>query len=312
MNNTVLIPASRVSVTATAKYLKLFEGFPILHAKFIPLGSKLVLPLKTDFSPFSLEMIAESNSSVLLSYFDATMKFETPELEQTFTEIKQKQYRMFTIDKYAQELAREILQLATIQKERMVSELQELYTLDRTQFDQAVKQLSVPASPRWRNFAFAAEANIANEYWKIMGNVFRELGWEFEKRSKRPAENATNALLNYSYAILKSVLNSIILVHGLDPFVGFLHTLRPGRESLTLDLMEPFRQYVDAALLEALLSEAMKQHYFKTEGSGIVLQDKAKELVQAFFYKKFMLGTQAPITSIIELIGLLVQRLETQ
>lgn len=53
-----------------------------------------------------------------------------------------------------------------------------------------------------------------------------------------------NSLLNYGYGILYSTVWGAVLNAGLEPFAGFLHTDRPGKPSLVLDLVEEFRQPV--------------------------------------------------------------------
>lgn len=49
---------------------------------------------------------------------------------------------------------------------------------------------------------------------------------------------------------------------GLDPQVGFLHQLRPGRPSLALDLIEEFRPVVDALVLDLLTRGILQPQHF--------------------------------------------------
>jgi CRISPR-associated endonuclease Cas1 len=72
----------------------------------------------------------------------------------------------------------------------------------------------------------------------------------FAGRSRRPPADPLNALLSYLYAVLHGRCVAAALAAGLEPGVGFLHSLRAGRHALALDLMEPFRpMVVDAAVL---------------------------------------------------------------
>ncbi len=62
-----------------------------------------------------------------------------------------------------------------------------------------------------------------------------------------------NSLLNYGYGILYNRVLSAATRAGLDPFAGFVHTDRPGKPSLVLDLIEEFRApIVDRAIVGAL------------------------------------------------------------
>ena len=63
----------------------------------------------------------------------------------------------------------------------------------------------------------------------------------FEQRSRRPPLDRANALMSFVYSILTSDCIAALQGVGLDPYVGFLHTDRPGRASLALDLVEEFR-----------------------------------------------------------------------
>jgi CRISPR-associated protein Cas1 len=63
----------------------------------------------------------------------------------------------------------------------------------------------------------------------------------FHERSRRPPKDPINALLSFVYTLLASECVAACEGVGLDPQVGFLHALRPGRPALALDLMEELR-----------------------------------------------------------------------
>src|SRR5215218_1245033 len=65
----------------------------------------------------------------------------------------------------------------------------------------------------------------------------------------RHASHPVNAMLNYAYAVLESQMRIAIVSYGLDPAIGYLHTMRRGRVALVYDLMEPLRPLVDRLLL---------------------------------------------------------------
>jgi CRISPR-associated protein Cas1 len=89
----------------------------------------------------------------------------------------------------------------------------------------------------------AAEGNAARQYWAAARWVVPEAyGWT--ERSGRGARDPINSLLNYGYGILYGQIERALVLAGLDPFAGFIHVDRPGKPSLTLDLIEEFRQVV--------------------------------------------------------------------
>ncbi|MEN9935151.1 MAG: hypothetical protein RLZZ387_1730 [Chloroflexota bacterium] len=88
-----------------------------------------------------------------------------------------------------------------------------------------------------------AEGQAAARYWRAVGQVLpAELGWP--GRHTQGASDRFNQALNYGYAVLRSQVRQALLLAGLDPHAGFLHADRPGKPSLSLDLIEEFRQAV--------------------------------------------------------------------
>ena len=74
---------------------------------------------------------------------------------------------------------------------------------------------------------------------------------------------------------------------GLDPQVGFLHTLRPGRAALALDLMEEFRPWADRLALTLINRGQVKADDFDLrEGGGVALQPDARKAVVVAFQER--------------------------
>lgn len=93
----------------------------------------------------------------------------------------------------------------------------------------------------------------------------------FDGRSRRPARDATNALLSYLYAVLAGTAATAACASGLDPNTGFFHAERPGRPALVLDLVEPFRvAVVDAAVIAAIHRREFSAEAFETQEDGSV------------------------------------------
>lgn len=110
----------------------------------------------------------------------------------------------------------------------------------------------------------------------------------FDGRNRRPPRDPINALLSFLYALLRHDCVSALTAVGLDPFVGFLHTDRAGRESLALDLMEEFRPWVERLALTLLNRGELKAAQFVArDGGAVELADAArKTLVAAYQQRK--------------------------
>ena len=59
-----------------------------------------------------------------------------------------------------------------------------------------------------------------------------------------------NAILNYGYAILRSVVARAIVSSGLHPALGIFHKNKYNAFCLADDLMEPYRPFVDNIVRE--------------------------------------------------------------
>lgn len=95
----------------------------------------------------------------------------------------------------------------------------------------------------------AAEGRGAESYWRGVRRLLRaEFDWP--GRRTQGATDPLNVAINYGYGILYSQVERALLLAGLDPYGGYLHTDRPGKPSLELDLIEEFRQpVVDRTIL---------------------------------------------------------------
>ena len=93
----------------------------------------------------------------------------------------------------------------------------------------------------------------------------------FNGRSKRPPMDNVNALLSFAYTILANNCAAALQSVGLDPYVGFMHRLRPGRSSLALDLMEELRPVIaDRFVLSCINKKIITAKHFDEQESGAV------------------------------------------
>ena len=96
------------------------------------------------------------------------------------------------------------------------------------------------------------EGEAASIYFSVFDELIlqQKKDFSFRGRSKRPPMDNVNAMLSFVYTLITNQITSAMAVVGLDPCVGYLHTERPGRASLALDLIEEFRAvYADRFVL---------------------------------------------------------------
>jgi CRISPR-associated protein Cas1 len=94
-----------------------------------------------------------------------------------------------------------------------------------------------------RERLLSVEGRAAQKYWDgVRRLLLADLDWP--GRRTQEAEDPLNCALNYGYGILYGQVERALVLAGLDPYGGYLHTDRPGKPSLVLDLIEEFRQVV--------------------------------------------------------------------
>lgn len=99
-----------------------------------------------------------------------------------------------------------------------------------------------------------AEGRAAQKYWAGIKLAVSGLQ-DWSGRKGRGATDAFNSALNYGYGILYGQIERAIVLAGLEPFAGFIHVDRPGKPSLTLDLIEEFRQPVVDRTIAAMFNQ---------------------------------------------------------
>ncbi len=109
----------------------------------------------------------------------------------------------------------------------------------------------------------------AKRYFSQWSSSLISAGLRFTGRVRRPPLDPVNALLSFGYTLLATRCVAAVEHLGLDPHVGFLHSIRPGRPSLALDLMEEFRApIVDRLVLTLINRRQLVENDFQTDPVG--------------------------------------------
>jgi len=134
------------------------------------------------------------------------------------------------------------------------------------------------------------EGDAAAAYFDAFGLLVREdraaLG--FTLRSRRPPRDPMNALLSFLYTLLRIDCVAALEGVGLDPQVGFLHALRPGRPALALDLMEELRPVVADRLALGLVNrrQLTRADFEEREGGAVLLTEQGRRTVLVAYQKR--------------------------
>ncbi len=119
--------------------------------------------------------------------------------------------------------------------------------------------------------------------------VAQRTDFEMKSRNRRPPLDPMNALLSFLYTLLAHECRGALEGVGLDPQIGFLHEVRPGRPALALDLMEEFRApLADRVALSLVNLKQLARRDFQVSETGAVQMDDAarKTVLMAWQQKK--------------------------
>ncbi len=115
------------------------------------------------------------------------------------------------------------------------------------------------------------EGAAATIYFRVFGKLIQQPGFPFQKRTRRPPLDRTNALLSLCYTLLNNTVQSVVSSSGLDPYYGVFHQPEYGRPSLGLDLMEEFRPVIADTLVLGLINRGIARPADFVEEAGAEL-----------------------------------------
>lgn len=134
------------------------------------------------------------------------------------------------------------------------------------------------------------EGQVAKSYFYIFDSLYTQQREDFllSGRSKRPPLDATNATLSFLYTICTNDIASALECVGLDPYIGFFHTLRSGRVSLACDIVEEFRCLIERLVISIINLKVLNKSDFEKQVSGAVLLNESgrKKVINAWQNKK--------------------------
>lgn len=135
------------------------------------------------------------------------------------------------------------------------------------------------------------EGHAANAYFDVFSHLIlhQKDDFPFNGRNRRPPKDEVNAMLSFVYTLIANDVAAALESVGLDPYVGFMHTLRPGRTSLALDMMEEMRAYLGDRLVLSMINrrQITKKDFIRQGDESFVMTDNCrKELLTTWQKRK--------------------------
>lgn len=145
------------------------------------------------------------------------------------------------------------------------------------------------------------EGEAARGYFAALNLIVKPQArehFQLDGRSRRPPLDRFNALLSFLYSMLMNDCRAALEAVGLDPQLGFLHAVRPGRAALALDLEEEFRSISADRLALTLINrgQVTTEDFDLREGGAVLLNDKGRRKVVTAWQERKQEEVTHPLT----------------
>ncbi len=144
-------------------------------------------------------------------------------------------------------------------------------------FKKEIEDLTGTLDEKRQNF-LGIEGMASRIYFQAISSVMPPK-YMFNGRSRNPAKDEFNCMLNYGYGVLYSMVEKACIISGLDPYIGFLHTDNYNKKSFVFDIIENFRIFVDKTVVHLFTKKQVKDKYFDKIPNGLSLNKEGKAVL---------------------------------
>lgn len=134
----------------------------------------------------------------------------------------------------------------------------------------------------------AIEANARGRYFSCFNDMLPSDDFFFSKRTRRPPEDALNALISFGNTVLYNYISNEIRKTSLNVKIGFLHSTNRRAESLNLDIAEIFKPIIVDRVIFTLINKHIinEKLHFDYDGNKVWLTPDGKRIFLRQYYKK--------------------------
>jgi CRISPR-associated protein Cas1 len=136
------------------------------------------------------------------------------------------------------------------------------------------------------NRILGIEGNISRIYFSTLSKLLPKIH-QFEKRSSRPAKDAFNAFLNYGFGILYGKVERALIIAGLDPYIGLLHSDNYNKKSLVFDFIEQYRILIEKPVFYLFSRRKVKNDLYDEIKNGVTLNEAGKKFFVPILMESF-------------------------
>lgn len=144
----------------------------------------------------------------------------------------------------------------------------------KNKLSQAEGEVISDVAPSFRGWEGAASRRYFQAVAEVLPPAYR-----FESRSKHPATDRFNALLDYGYGMLYGKVEGTLIKAGIDPYIGIFHRDDYNRPVLVYDVIERYRVWIDYVVIQLSRQEAFPEECFVERNGGIWLEGLGKRIL---------------------------------
>jgi len=231
----------------------------------------------------AMRWLSKHDVSIALLNWNGNLLSNTMSQETLNAKLKIKQYEKYLNPELRLYIAGQIVKQKIKLSSSLLKELSNFYDVDLSTINKEIERVDYNNI----NSLMIYEGRIASAYWLELSKIFNVIGKDFNFQSRKNlsyswnmnASDPINALLNYGYAILESMVRKYINTIGLDASIGYLHEIAPSKHPLVYDLQELFRYVVDYSVIELLETKLKKSDFITTENYHIRLKPNTAKLL---------------------------------
>lgn len=210
--------------------------------------------------------------------------------------LRQAQHRQSAVLSFAREIARSCIagkiknaRQVLLRGAREAKGIDDEQALSRGADDLAASLRALPGQDTLDALR-GVEGDAAHKYFSRLNLLVKpdqRERFSMDGRTRRPPLDRMNALMSFLYSMWMNDCRSALETVGLDPQIGFLHTVRPGRAALALDLMEEFRPLADRLALTLInRGQICADDFMVREGGAVSLESDARKTVVVAFQER--------------------------
>ncbi|HOE91062.1 MAG TPA: CRISPR-associated endonuclease Cas1 [Candidatus Cloacimonadota bacterium] len=257
--------------------------------------SSVILTNAATITTDAIQMAMEYNIDIVFldEFGDPYGRVWYPKLGST-TYIRRKQLEVYTQDEGLEFVKTWVLRKCDNQQKFIKLLLSKRPDADDTFYDhvekmkthyKSLESISEPLSVS-SNSIMGYEGIHSRFYFQSLSKLIPRQ-YQFEGRSARPAKDAFNAFLNYGYGILYTKVEKALIIAGLDPFVGLLHTDNYNKKSLVFDFIEPYRYLIDRPVFYLFSRSKVNESHYEPLKNGIKISSDGKKLLASAIMEHF-------------------------